>query len=87
MKYEKGKNGSYIHNSIIIKREDDPSPSSFSPVGDVFVRLNGYAVIPIKEYARLIKIESLWTGDPKIKLIEVPTDDIKQADLELWGSK
>jgi len=59
MEYEKGIDGSYVHNCIVVCRKDDPTPTLFySKTGSsISAFLNGYAVIPIKEYCELKGIE------------------------------
>lgn len=74
-KYEKGKNDSYCHNSLVIIRDGDPAPALIhSDLDGVFARLNGYAIIPMEKYC---------------ELTDGAYDDqyIKQADLELWNDK
>ena len=56
-KYEKGKDGSYLHNCYMERREGDVSPWMFHCDGDtgsVIAALNGYAIIPMERYAKLV---------------------------------
>lgn len=54
MKYNKAKDGSFVHNCIIEKRHNDKARFLFSASDDtVTCSLNGYAIIPIEEYAKL----------------------------------
>jgi hypothetical protein len=50
----KGKNVSYFYNNLIISREDEIDSVSIDQSGDVICRLNGYAIIPIEDYYKLI---------------------------------
>ncbi|MCG7948061.1 MAG: hypothetical protein JAZ07_17085 [Candidatus Thiodiazotropha endolucinida] len=72
--YEKCKDGSYVHNCFVVRREDDKSPTLFYQNGNEHVSafLNGYAVIPLEEYERL-------TGEPTL----IERQSIKKADEEL----
>jgi len=73
--YKKLKNGSYLHNCYIAKREDDPQELIVHEDGrQVFVSLNGYAIIPLEEYEKLTSKDSMET---KIR--------IKNADKQLHG--
>lgn len=53
--YEKHENGSYMHNCHVVPRaEDRHRPIVCSSDDDgVTVMLNGYAIIPLEEYAKL----------------------------------
>ena len=56
MKYIKCKDGSYVTNCYVKRRETDPSPYLFfqTPDGESLrPHLNGYAIIPIEEYREL----------------------------------
>lgn len=74
MRYSKLKDGSYVHNCLLVRREDDPSEFMFLQDGDKGIRpfLNGYAIVPLKKYMALIGEEF----DDAI---------IKMADEELSG--
>ena len=53
----KTKDGSYIHNCFIKRRLDDVSGALFEipPDGSKMItKLDGYSIIPIEEYKRLI---------------------------------
>lgn len=53
--YGKHENGSYMHNCYLIPREKDRHRRLVinSDNNGVTVRLNGYAIIPLEEYAKL----------------------------------
>uniref|UniRef100_A0A6M3LEU0 Uncharacterized protein n=1 Tax=viral metagenome TaxID=1070528 RepID=A0A6M3LEU0_9ZZZZ len=53
MKYEAGKNGSYLHNCVIVRRENDPVEMLFRNDDNITAFLNGYAIIPLEEYYKL----------------------------------
>ena len=53
MNYFKGKNGSYLHNNLIISRPDERNSLFVCIEDDVICCLNGYAVIPIETYYEL----------------------------------
>lgn len=76
-KYSKGKDGSYVHNCLVVRREDDKVPTLFHQNGNEHVSafLNGYAVIPIEEYENL-------TGKPTF----IESRSIKKADEDLHSS-
>lgn len=49
-----GKDGSHLHNCVIQIREDSKASWLFDGTGEtVTCFLNGYAIIPLEEYARL----------------------------------
>ncbi len=74
MKYQKSKNGSYIHNSLI-KRRLDTSTTIISQNGveNTSVSLNGYAIIPLDEYRKYI-------GE---RMTEEENERIRNADKDL----
>tara|TARA_R110002074_G_scaffold199659_1_gene367467 strand:+ start:3062 stop:3286 length:225 start_codon:yes stop_codon:yes gene_type:complete len=55
MKYNKCKDGGFVHNCHIIVREYDKSAHIFKQLGNdsLTACLNGYAIIPMEEYAKL----------------------------------
>ena len=59
MNYEKGKDGSYFHNNILIRRDDDSNPGAvFNNQNETITAfLNGYAIIPMKKYCELTNQE------------------------------
>ena len=53
-KYGKTKDGSYVHNCLIVPRADNKNDFLFMQTDNtVSCCLNGYAIIPIEEYERL----------------------------------
>ena len=51
MKYDKCKDGSFLHNCLIKSRGNDPAGYCFYLDGNtISVFLNGYAIIPIEDY-------------------------------------
>jgi len=70
--YEKGTDGSYFHNNLVIGRDDDPNRMAlFNSSGEsITAFLNGYAVIPMQLYCELTKTDY----DDK---------EIKEADEQL----
>ena len=62
----KGKNGSYFHNNYIEISDYDGSQGTHlidnGSTEDIICRLNGYAIIPLKEYYKL-KDEPVPDGD------------------------
>lgn len=76
IKYGKNKDGSYVHNCIINRRENEKAPRLFSKnIEDegIVTQLNGYAIIPIEEYFEL-------TGNIYDEILE----NIDLANKELW---
>lgn len=59
MSYNKSANGSYLHNCYVKRRDSDPAPSLFTSDDgtDIFCSLNGYAIIPMEEYAVLVGMD------------------------------
>ena len=54
MKYNKCKDGGFVHNCLIVRREGDTSPHMFSQNSERCTpTLNGYAIIPMEDYAKL----------------------------------
>jgi len=54
MKYSKSKDGGFIHNCIVNRRKTDKAKAIFYCDKDKTIAfLNGYAIIPIEEYAEL----------------------------------
>ncbi len=54
MKYGKSKDGGFIHNCVLVKRKTDKDKSLFCCSNErTTAHLNGYAIIPIEEYAQL----------------------------------
>ena len=55
MKYNKCKDGGFVHNCLTVRREGDKSAHMFKQLGDdsLTACLNGYAIIPMEEYAKL----------------------------------
>jgi len=88
MKYEKQKDGTYLHNCYVWRREDD-STTIFDNVGSrddvIIARLNGYAIVPIEEYARLVEMAS--PSDARLKPVIFSMEDIKEADEQLHNQK
>jgi len=77
MKYEKGLNDSYLHNCLIIRRAGDPAGVLFRRDKNGFTAsLNGYAIVPIEEYTRLVELAS-----PSNETLK----EIEEADKELHG--
>ena len=78
--YEKGKDGSYIHNCLLVRREGDPAISMVSITSDnrVTVTLNGYAIIPLAEYCKLTDNQSY---------LDETINRIKEADEYLAPQK
>ena len=85
MKYEKGIDGSYCHNNIIIRRDDDPRGALFDSGflqqsgKTISAFLNGYAIIPMKEYCELTGREY---NDKFIKEADKQLHDQKEDCLE-----
>lgn len=48
IRFNRLKDGSYVYNCLLEKREDDPSQFMFFQDGDKGIRpfLNGYAIVP-----------------------------------------
>ena len=57
--YKKHKDGSYVHNCYIERRIDDMSKYMFYQSNDEYISafLNGYAIIPLEKYYKLIDKE------------------------------
>lgn len=81
MKYEKLKDGSYIHNCFIKRRENEKSSILFYQDGDESISafLNGYAVIPLDEYFRLTDER----GDDGNNWPDEMLKQIEEADYQL----
>ena len=76
MKYKACKDGSYVCNCFVKRREDSPSEFMFNQTvgaGSITAHLNGYAIIPLEEYYELTDRE-LPSGE---------LDRIKKADIQL----
>lgn len=74
MKYKTMLDGSYLHNFFLRRRNDEPSPYLFRITENrvnLTAFLNGYAIIPLEEYYKLI-------GEKYLN-----SKFIKQADKEL----
>ena len=55
MSYGKTKNGSYVHNCLIERRENEKAAILFYVEdSEIGVYLNGYAVIPLEKYKELL---------------------------------
>lgn len=75
MKYEKAKNGSYLHNCLIEGRKDSPPVAMLTETEEgLVITLNGYAIIPLEKYAEL-------TGEDYSAMITAA----KEADAVLRG--
>ena len=81
MKYNKGTDGSYLHNCCIIRRNGDPSNVLFHSNKTISAFLNGYAIIPMEKYARLVEIA--MPSDIRLKSVVFSKEQIKEADREL----
>lgn len=82
MKYEKCKDGSYMHNCLVIRRDDDLSEQLFKVTeSTISTFLNGYAIIPIGVYASLIEMASSYNA--KLSPVVFSNESIKVADEEL----
>jgi len=78
-KYEKCSDGSYLHNCYISPREEDKEKALFSQGREsITAHLNGYAVIPMEEYARL-------TNRDFSKDFRWQISAAKEADKQLSG--
>jgi hypothetical protein len=55
VEYKKTNDGSYVHNCYIVRRDDDNGQYLFGQTDDkkITAFLNGYAIIPLEEYAQL----------------------------------
>lgn len=62
----KARDGSYFHNNFAKMREGEAGTVISADIDTVTCRLNGYAIIPIEEYYKLI-------GEPKSKITEIST--------------
>jgi len=83
-KYQKGVDGSHIHNCYVMRREGDLSRQIFrNDEGIITAFLNGYAIIPIGHYARLVELAS--PNDARLKPIPYSMQNIKDADKDLYG--
>lgn len=77
MKYGKAKDGSYVHNCYIEMRDGMKEKIPFHGTCDhVSAFLNGFAIIPIEDYAEL-------TGKNFAETLE----KIKQADIDLHSEQ
>ena len=84
MKYEKGKDGSHLHNCYIERRDGDLSEQLFRNDGGVITAfLNGYAIIPIDRYACLVEMAS--PGDARLRPVVFSHEDIEAANKDLYG--
>jgi len=79
-KYKKHRNGSYMHNCLIIRRHehDDPLTELFNYYENygVTAALNGYAIIPLYDYYKMKNIQSKYESFK-----------ISNADKELHDTK
>jgi len=76
MKFEKGIDGSYFHNNLVIIRDDERESHLFysSPkLRTISAFLNGYAIIPLETYYKLVRRE----------IDERTREQIKEADKQL----
>jgi hypothetical protein len=76
MTIEKCKDGSFVRNCLINRRKEDASPHMFyqdSEASYISAFLNGYAIIPLEEYAEL-------TGDDYSDMIASAMEDNKELD-------
>lgn len=77
-KYKKNKDGAYLCNYIIRRRENDPAKwlaKRNKKTGQISVGLNGYAIIPIDEYMKL--------GNRPEKSISKIMVEVEKADEQL----
>ena len=73
IQYKKGIDGSYLHNCVIKSRKNEKVEVLFYQDKSISAFLNGYAIIPIKKYYKLIGKEC------NKQLLK----DIKEADNQL----
>jgi len=84
--YEKGKDGSYFHNNLLKRRDGEKAPQLFSNNDEtISAFLNGYAIIPIEEYARLVEMAS--PSDARLKPVIFSMKDIKEANKQLYNQE
>jgi len=84
-KYEKGIDGSHIHNCCIMRRDGDLSEHLFRNDGSVITAfLNGYAIIPIDLYARLVEMAS--PSNAKLRPVIFSMQDIEAANKDLYNN-
>ncbi len=78
MEYKKLNDGSYVCNCYIGRREDESADALFKQNGDESIAafLNGYAIIPLEEYAAL-------TGEDYSDMLA----NAKEADRQLHHNK
>ena len=83
MKYKKCRDGSYVTNCYILRREADSSNYLFYAKEDMSItaHLNGYAIIPMEKYAELVELARL--ADDKITAIQFSMEAINEADKDL----
>ena len=84
MKYKKSENGSFIHNCLIARRKEEPEATLFEQLnksGDMLASLNGYAIIPLEEYAKLTGIEY-----DKEAIIQADKDLNNEYNFSIQGS-
>lgn len=85
MKYEKGKDGSHLHNCFVSRRNGDLSDQLFNQDdGTVTAFLNGYAVIPIEDYSQLVKMAS--PQDATLRPVPFSMALIRAANKDIYGT-
>jgi hypothetical protein len=82
MGYEKTRDGSYVCNCFISKRSGEMSEQLFTLTEkSITATLNGYAIVPIEDYARLVELAR--PQNAKLRPIKFSKEKIDIADKEL----
>jgi len=93
MKYEKLKDGGFVHNCHLIPRGDEKADYLFYQDGDKSITafLNGYAIIPLEDYFKLTSGSDMYNSllhnqpeqrEEKLRQQEM-LKNIEEADKQL----